>query len=150
MIVGLNAENAKPGNVVKASLLSMMFNLKLGSEDLDAQGYPRTELVLTGGITKTPELAQLLADVFNADVSLPESAEEGTAWGAALMAKFRDRSIRGEASDWARFLAEHNHGGGKRFQPIAANVERYNNVYARYKQLMNVQSQLDKVLAKEA
>ena len=41
-----------------------MFNLRLGCEVLDAQGFPRTELVLTGGLTRTPELAQILADVF--------------------------------------------------------------------------------------
>ena len=47
LVVGLTAENAKPGNVVKAALLSTMFNLRLGSEILDDQGFPRTQLVLT-------------------------------------------------------------------------------------------------------
>ena len=89
MLAGLTSENSTPGNVVKAALLSTMFNLKLGSEVLDRQGYPRTELVLSGGLTKTPELSQILADVFETPVTLLESAEEGTAWGAALLAKYR-------------------------------------------------------------
>ncbi len=80
LLVGLNSENATPGNVCKAALLSTMFNLRLGSRVLDDQGFPRTELVLTGGLTKTPELAQMLADVFETPVTLLESAEEGTAW----------------------------------------------------------------------
>ena len=143
MIVGLNAENAKPGNVVKAALLSTMFNLKLGSEDMDQQGFPRTELVLTGGLTKTPELAQLLADVFDATVSLPESAEEGTAWGAALMAKFRAQSIVGETGDWSRFLSSHKGTGDQKFQPISDNVASLAKVYDRYKRLMSVHSHVD-------
>lgn len=149
MIVGLNADNAKPGNVVKAALLSTMFNLKLGSEELDAQGFPRSELVLTGGLTKTPELAQLLADVFNARVTLPASAEEGCAWGAALMAKFRDLSIQGKSTDWDNFLAEHKTNSPRTFEPIAANVQQYESVYNRYKQLMSAHVRLDEVLSKK-
>ena len=38
MIVGLNPENATPGNAVKAALLATMFNLRLGSEVLDQTG----------------------------------------------------------------------------------------------------------------
>ena len=80
MLVGLNADNATPGNAVKAALLSTMFNLRLGSNVLDQQNFHRKELILTGGLTKTPELGQVLADVFDTPVTLLESAEEGTAW----------------------------------------------------------------------
>ena len=146
MIVGLNAENAKAGNVVKAALLSTMFNLRLGSEVLDGQGYPRTELVLTGGLTKTPELAQLLADVFDTAVTLLESAEEGTAWGAALLAKFRAEVAAGRNRDWASFLGEQSGGGRVRFSPNSKTVETYNRVYDQYKRLMAVQPQLDRSL----
>ena len=148
MIVGFNAENAKPGNVVKSALLSTIFNLRLGSEDLDAQDYPRTQLVLTGGLTKTPELAQLLADVFNATVSLPESAEEGTAWGAALMAKYRDQTISGGAPTWEAFLGDLSaKAGGKKYEPIPDNVARYNSVFDRYKKLVSAHGQLDALFA---
>ncbi|MGY8766873.1 MAG: xylulokinase [Pirellulales bacterium] len=139
MIVGLNADNATPGNAVKAALLSTMFNLKLGSEVLDSQGFPRTELVLTGGLTKTPELAQVLADVFNTRVTLLDSAEEGTAWGAALMAKFRTAKINGSDQDWASFLAEHATASPKKYTPQSSAVQDYDTLYQRYKRLMKVQ-----------
>lgn len=140
MIVGLNSGNAKPGNVVKAALLSTMFNLKLGSEDLDAQGHPRTELVLSGGLTKTPELAQVLADVFDTPVVLLQSAEEGTAWGAALMAKYRAEVIGGGTASWSEFLQQQAASGQQRFRPVAENVRVYEQAYQRYKRLvaMNV------------
>ena len=146
MVVGLNSENATPGNVVKAALLSTMFNLRLGSEDMDAQGYPRTELVLTGGLTRTPELAQILADVFQTPVSMPESAEEGTAWGAALMAKYRYNKINGATEDWAAFLASQSAGESKRFEPNATSVAKYEATYQRYKRLISVQNALDAAL----
>ena len=137
MLYGLNPENSHPGNAVKAALLSTMFNLRLGCEVLDAQGYPRTELVLTGGLTKTPELAQILSDVFNAPVKLLDSAEEGTAWGAALLAKFRYQKINGDANDWSSFLSHHSADGHRRFQPNSSAVHAYDSVFGKYRRLMN-------------
>ena len=144
MIVGLNDENANPGNAVKAALLSTMFNLRLGSEVLDSQGYPRTELVLSGGLTKTPELGQILADVFGTTVTLLDSAEEGTAWGAALMAKFRDLVIKGESKTWSEFLGEQA-CTKTRFEPDADAAKEYETVYLRYKKLVQAQPSLDSV-----
>ncbi|HIM28932.1 MAG TPA: hypothetical protein EYG57_05175 [Planctomycetes bacterium] len=149
LIVGLNDTNATPGNVVKAALLSTMFNLKLGSEVLDAQSFPRTDLILTGGLTKTPKLGQILADVFDTPVTVLDSAEEGTAWGAALMAKFRHGKLADETKEWSDFLAQHTAAEPTRFQPAADFVAQYDTIYQRYKRLMRLQQQLDKAVAKE-
>ncbi len=136
LLIGLNPHNATPGNAVKATLLSTMFNLRLGSEVLDAQGFPRKELILSGGLTKSPQLGQILADVFNTPVSLLESAEEGTAWGAALLAKYRCATIAGSAGQWPDFLARHDVSAKTRFDPNSAAVGLYNAVYGRYKNLI--------------
>ncbi len=141
-LIGLNSENSSPGNVVKAALLSTMFNLKLGSEHLDKQGFPRNELLLSGGLTKTPELGQILADVFGTTVRLLESAEEGTAWGAALMAKFRQQKIDGASMNWAEFLQDQPSSVQTSFEPNTENVETYENVYQRYKKLVEAQPTL--------
>jgi len=146
MVVGLNSTNATPGNTVKAAILSTMFNLKLGSETLDAQGFPRTEIVLSGGLTKTPQLGQVLADVFATPVTLLASAEEGTAWGAALMAKFRHLKIAGESKTWSEFLNDFVNADQLRFEPIAENVAVYESVYQRYKNLVATHSTIDQAV----
>lgn len=143
MLVGLNSENATPGNLVKAALLATMFNLRLGCEILDGQGFPRTELVLSGGLTKTPELAQLLADVFANPVTLLESAEEGTAWGAALMAKYRNQVLEGSKRPWSEFLNEHAMESPKQYQPQSASITAYEAAYQKYKKLVGTQPMLD-------
>ena len=140
MLYGINTENAFPGNAVKAALLSTMFNLRLGSEVLDAQGYPRSELVLTGGLTKTPELAQILADVFDTPVTLLENAAEGTAWGAALLAKFRHEKLKGSAVDWVSFLATNSAASHGQFRPDSSAVPIYAAVFEKYKKLLRVQA----------
>ncbi|MCH2120687.1 MAG: hypothetical protein MK136_05625 [Pirellulaceae bacterium] len=142
MLAGLTSENSTPGNVVKAALLSTMFNLKLGSEVLDRQGYPRTELVLSGGLTKTPELSQILADVFETPVTLLESAEEGTAWGAALLAKYRHLRLTGENQTWSHFIDQLDGEKNQKFEADEHRSGIYRTVYDRYKRLAALNSQL--------
>jgi sugar (pentulose or hexulose) kinase len=141
-VVGLNDRNATPGNVAKAMLLATMFNLRLGSEPLDGQGFPRSEIILSGGLTKTPALGQLLADVFNTPVVILDGAAEGTAWGAALMAKYRSLALAGAATDWAAFLAGHASGAPRRFTPHAAAVHAFTDRYARHRRLVELHGPL--------
>ena len=144
-VVGLNERNATPGNVARAMLLATMFNLRLGSEPLDDQRFPRKEIVLSGGLAKTPALGQLLADVFNTPVVILDGAAEGTAWGAALMAKYRIRAIAGRVPDWAAFLASHASGTPTRFAPRAAAVKTLADRYARHKRLVELHGHLEGV-----
>ncbi len=146
-VVGLNERNATPGNVAKAMLLATMFDLRLGSEPLDDQHFPRNEIVLSGGLAKTPALGQLLADVFNAPVVILDGAAEGTAWGAALMAKYRALALAGRAPDWAAFLASHASGTPTRFTPRAATVRILTDRYARHRRLVELHGHLERVTA---
>ena len=150
MIVGLNGENATPGNIAKAALLSTIFNLKLGSEILEQQGYPRTEIVLSGGLTKTPECGQIVADVFDTPVTLLESAQEGCAWGGALLAKYRylcKQDGNGASKSWSEFLTSIAVEGHTRFEPNAPAVREYEGVYKRYQSLMAVQPVLNEAVS---
>ena len=143
MVIGLNDTAATPGNAVKAMLLATIFNLKIGSQELDQQGYPRSEIILTGGLVRTPQLGQLVADAFNTPVTILAGGEEGTAWGSALLAKFRDDTLHGRAPDWASFLASQQTGSPTRFTPQPAAVATLNQVFGRYRQLVDLHSQLE-------
>jgi len=148
MIIGWNAENGTVGSVAKAALLSTMFNLLLGCEILDEQGYPRSELVLTGGLSKTPECGQILADVFDTPVSLFDSADEGSSWGAAVLAKYRHvcatTTIDSQNSvDWATFLESVGADKvNKQFRPNPDAVPIYKQIFSRYRKLIALQSSL--------
>ncbi|MEL7497402.1 MAG: FGGY family carbohydrate kinase [Planctomycetota bacterium] len=135
-LFNINAQNATPGNAVKAAMLATMFNLRIGSEVLDRQGFPRDELVLSGGLTRTPELGQVLADVMNTRVTLFAGADEGCAWGAALMAKYR---VSNGGQTWEAFLqtlANAMTEDATRFDPDQDAVKTYNDVYLRYQELL--------------
>jgi sugar (pentulose or hexulose) kinase len=150
LVIGLNATSATPGNAAKAMLLATIFNLRMGSEGLDAQGFPRKEIVLSGGITKTPELAQLVADAFHVPVLILAGAVEGTAWGAALMAAYRDERVAGKGGDWQSFLAGHLTAEPRRFDPRPAVAATFDAMYARHKKLVALQGQLDAAVGRRA
>ncbi len=143
MLIGLSDVSATPGNVVKAMLLATIFNLRLGSEDLDQQGYPRTDILLSGGLVKTPELGQLVADAFATPVTILDGAEEGTAWGAALMAKFRDEAIGNPECEWAAFLASQRSHSMQRFEVRPESAKTLSKVYVRYKHLLDAHTHLE-------
>lgn len=152
MIMGWTDSNSSPGNVARAALLSTCFNLRKGSEVLDEQGYPRDEIVLTGGLAKTPECGQILADVFNTPVVLLGSSDEGSCFGASLLAAFLDKKLNstlkvGEG-DWASFLesTQNSCSGSKtRYEPISENVTITNDMYTRYNQLLKLVPQLTSI-----
>lgn len=145
-LIGINPDNATPGNAIKAALLSTMFNLRLGSEQLDQRGYPRHEIVLAGGITKTPGAGQILADVFETPVTLLESSEEGTAWGAALMACFGTRRVESPNLDWDAFLEQWKAKNSTRFEPDSDTAAIYRKAYTRYKALLQIESSVNSTL----
>lgn len=146
MIVGWTEHNAKPGNVAKAALLSTMFNLKLGCKVLDEQGYPRTELLMTGGLSKTQDCAQILADVFNAPVTLLAAADEGSSWGAAVLAKFRHVRHSGSSMEWTDFLetvrTTTTTSNNYHYEPIPSNVPIYETMFQRYQRLMALEPEI--------
>ena len=149
MLFGLNETAGTPGNAVKAMLLATIFNLKLGSEELDRQGYPRTEIILSGGLVKTPQLGQLVADVFDTPVTISDGAEEGTAWGAALLAKFRHEVVEGGKTGWIDFLATQRTGQSIRFKPQQISVTVLASVFERYRRLVAFHSELESVTSSD-
>jgi sugar (pentulose or hexulose) kinase len=135
-IVGFREGNATPGNAAKAMLLATIFNLEMGSDVLTAQGFPRDEIVLSGGLVKTPALGQLVADVFNTPVVILDCGSEGSGFGAALLAAYRDRRRGGDTASWESFLAGHAAPPAHRFTPRPAAIATLERSYDRHRRLV--------------
>lgn len=135
MLWNLNPSNSTAANAIRAALTATMMNLKIGMDILNDQGYRQTKLILTGGLTKTPELGQLLADVTETRVTLPSGADEGTAVGAALLAKYRHEVINGSKEAWSEFLNSLADGTGEAFEP-GSSAEALAKYFLKYKSLI--------------
>jgi sugar (pentulose or hexulose) kinase len=109
-----------------------MATLKYGIDILTEKEKVRIDSLLGhGGLFKTKGVGQrFLAAVFNAPVSVMESAGEGGAWGIALLAAFM--RARGETLE--KFLAEKVFAGkaGARIEPDPKDVESFRKFMERY------------------
>jgi hypothetical protein len=61
---------------------------------------------------------------------------EGSAWGAALLAAYRDRRRAGSAATWESFLAGHASPPAHRFSPRAAAAATLERSYGRHRRLV--------------
>jgi sugar (pentulose or hexulose) kinase len=162
----LEMQNTLIGSTLKSSLLATMFNLKLGTSPLLEQLSNKKGalsisegVVLTGGLTKTPETGQILANVFNTTVRVPKGVvgQEGCSWGAALLAMYtHDQSKRGHDhhiysnEDFVSFLAriEDLALDQYHYKPQPNSVQTLESVLKRYEDLLKLQPSLQKVVQK--
>jgi xylulokinase len=154
-LLGWTTQNATPGNVCKAALLATIFNLKAGVKILVDQGVAHLEeIVLSGGLTKTPGTGQIVADIFGCPVRLLAAADEGSSWGAAVMAAYRYQQQQHELyyqgnrtsgrQSWPDFLQRHatQRPANETFTPKPYAVQAYAKVYSKYQRLRALESAL--------
>jgi sugar (pentulose or hexulose) kinase len=155
-LVGWNPTNATAGNACKAALLGTMFNLKKGMGYLKEKGVAMTEIILSGGLVKTPQMGQVVADVFGLPVRLLEGAEEGCSWGAAVLAKYRwnklEQANAGESNiendnDWIEFLKTIKAPPMQSFTPNPPDSALYDASYEKYQKLLELQPQLQQAMS---
>ena len=142
-----------PAQVILSALLSTMWNLKAGVQVLvDQQVVELKQIVLSGGLVKTPGLGQVVANVFDCPVRLLAAADEGSSWGAAVMADYgyeclelsSSTSEQPQQRSWSAFLKdlEEHRPTPIQFTPQPDVVQVYQRVYAKYEKLRALEGTL--------
>jgi sugar (pentulose or hexulose) kinase len=149
-VMGWSSRNATPGNACKAALLSTMFNLKKGVDYLKENNVKVSEIFLSGGLTKTPEMGQVVADVFGLTVHLLPGSAEGCSWGAAVLAKYRWQKSKDQGGepekDWLDFLKGIQTEQMQTFSPYPPDSAIYQSSYQKYEKLLKLQPELQRVM----
>ena len=90
LFVRSNKAHFTLANFFRAQIYATMATLKIGMKILDAEGVTIDKLTGHGGLFKTPVVGQkLMAGALNAPISVMQTAGEGGAWGAAVLAAYR-------------------------------------------------------------
>jgi xylulokinase len=117
------------GHMVRAVIEGALLNMR---EILDAfadLGIPCDRVIASGGATRDPFWLQTMADVFGIEVVTMTGSSEGGAYGAALVAGVG-------AGTWSSFEEVYKHlQVSSRFLPDRHTAERYNRIYAGYRNL---------------
>jgi xylulokinase len=127
-LVGLTAQHTR-AHVIRAILEGVAFSLRDTFTIFRELGVPVKSIRLGGGGARSPLWQQIQADIYGMPVDLV-AAEEGAAYGAALLA-----GVGGSVWRSVEAACETAVHVAKRVEPIARNVELLNRRYEEYRKL---------------
>lgn len=120
-------------NFMRAQLYSAVATLKVGFDLMLGEGGVKVDQIYAhGGLFKTEKVGQsVLVSAINAPVTVLETADEGGAWGIALLAAYR---IAKDGRTLEKWLDDTVFAGktGNTTQPDARLVEGFNAFQKRY------------------
>ena len=131
-LFGMDPDNLSRGNVYRAAMEGATYSLRNGYDAFVGTGLRFDRISLTGGGSKSAAWRQMVADVFDLPVDVPEQAE-GAAFGAALQALWSHGRANGRDDSIAAVTAEHVRMDPLlSMRPDRAAVEAYRTHYQRF------------------
>ena len=134
VILGLDGRNTTQPNLFRSAIEGATFALRFGFDEMQALGVSANEIVLTGGGTNSNTWRQVVADVFDAPVTVLKN-NEGAAFGAALQAL---AMLEGDVAELPALVGEHLTSDDERcVGPRPSAVNFYNDLYVSYQQAVD-------------
>jgi xylulokinase len=129
---GIDSANLTRGNAYRAAMEGATYALRNGFDALQAAGLQFDAIRLTGGGSQSPAWRQIVADVFELPVEVPEQSE-GAAFGAALQALWAFGRANGDAVDIVGIAREHVRvDASLSAHPDTGSVETYRGHYRQF------------------
>lgn len=125
---GLALHHGK-AHLIRAVLEGVVYNLYLVLQALEDTIGEAKSICAAGGFAKSELWRQILADIFNRDVTVPEQ-HESSCFGAAILGLYALKEI--PSLDVVSEMIGETH----RHQPIAENVEKYQKIIPIYSRLL--------------
>lgn len=126
--VGLNVNHTK-AHLVRAVLEGILFNLFLVLEALQAFTGQAKRIKATGGFARSNLWRQMMADIFDQDVVVPEQYES-SCLGAAVLGLYALQKIA------SLNVVSEMIGDTHRHHPIPANVSIYKTIFPIYNRIL--------------
>jgi xylulokinase len=118
------------------------YALRNGFDSLKTAGMQFTAIRLTGGGSNSPAWRQMVADIFELPVAVPEQGE-GAAFGAALQALWAHDHANGGTQDIAAIAREHVRVDNTLFAvPDPQTSAAYRGAYREFLRYLDAAKQL--------
>ncbi|MBR9908809.1 MAG: xylulokinase [Gammaproteobacteria bacterium] len=135
-LLGLTSSNTDRGHILRATMEGATYSLYFGLQELRALGLEATEIVLTGGGSRSAVWRQMVADICQLPVSLLNQ-EEGAAFGAALQALWILQNTETHSLSIEQITREHlSRNEALCTQPNINNSRIYERGYADYQRAL--------------
>ncbi|MGH8079687.1 MAG: xylulokinase [Lysobacter sp.] len=142
-MLGMNLGNVTPANCYRAAMEGASYTLKYGYDAFAAAGLEFDAIVLTGGGANSAAWKQMIADVFDLPVEVPQQAE-GAAFGAALQALWSHLRENGGRTSLPELVAQHAAIDlSLSIRPDPVSVDEYQTHYARFLRHLDAVRALD-------
>ena len=139
VVLGLDGRNANPSNLLRSAIEGATYALRFGFDEMKALGISANEIVLTGGGTNSATWRQVVADVFDAPVTVLKN-NEGAALGAALQGL---AMLEGDTVDFPSLVSKNLERSEEHCaEPRSPAVNFYNDSYGEYQQAVERIAQL--------
>ena len=131
-IVGLDAQNTRPENLLRSAMEGATFALRYGVDRMRELGINASEICLTGGGAGSLTWRRVVSDVCNTPVTVLDQ-DEGASFGAALQAL---SVLDGcEPDDFQQLVDAHlTRNEALCCEPKSSAVNFYNETFASYRQ----------------
>lgn len=126
-------------NFMRAQIESSFATLNIGMKILFDEGIKLDSIVGHGGIFKTEGVAQrIVASAVESTVTLMETADEGGAWGMAILAGYNRKGSEMSLRD---YLHDHvfKNVKEKRYTPTQDEIDKFRNYVRRYQQGLKIE-----------
>ncbi|HLO51524.1 MAG TPA: gluconokinase [Kamptonema sp.] len=138
--VGMTLRHTK-AHLIRAMLEGIVLNLYLVAQALQEEIGEFKTIMATGGLMKNIFFRQLLADIFNCEINVPNSYESGSL-GAAVLGLYALGKIP-DLNAVSQML-----GQSSQYQPIPENVEVYQKIIPMYTRILQqLQGEYDRLAA---
>lgn len=138
-ILGLHLSTTR-GQIIKAVLDSVSYEIKLSLDVMEAAGIAVRELRAFGGGAKSPLWLQTKADIYGKPVQAMD-VTEAPCQGVAILAGVATGAFRSVDEGLSRMVRT-----ARTYQPDAAAVQRYQERYAIFKQIYPTLVELNRQL----
>jgi xylulokinase len=139
-INGITIANFKKENLVRATMESAIFGMRIGLDGFTSLGFKPKEIRLTGGGSKSQLWQTITANVMNLPVRIL-TGSEAAAMGGAIQALWCLQAHQGKKSSIETLTDEHV-TLGEIIKPDKKSVALYNEAYAVYLRYLEALSPL--------
>ena len=133
----LNATYSHVGCMVRAAFNASMFSILHSVMALREQGIGVDKIVASGGSVKSTWTCQAIADIFGVPVHVSKEADEGSAYGAALMAIYGHCRQAEYGLTWGEFLDQMQPKEYQIYQPDPKNSTTYERMFDAFELLVS-------------